>query len=233
MEEELERSKVVKENGIPEEHFLRKQRFQQFQSKVSTYKSQQEERKLEIVEKLLEEGKLKRQAKKRLAQERSEHAAKHAGRRNPPKKRTLTAPLVEHADSSIPEQGHGGADGKDEVLSSDSSSDAEMFTVCDYLLKDGTIMEPEIRGLWDEAPAAVSAGTGLTPQEGGSREGPHLPSKRKASKAELRIMKKAMEKLKSSKVQDQIAAGKKFKARLFIPTLYSIVCLSKLSPLAM
>ena len=64
MELELEKKRILENDGIPEEHFLRKKRLEEFQEKVENYKKKHKERRLDIVEKLVREEKLNKQASK-------------------------------------------------------------------------------------------------------------------------------------------------------------------------
>jgi hypothetical protein len=207
LRDNLERKKVLEENGVPEEHFLRKKRLQEFQSMLDGYKKKKEERSLDIVEKLLREDKLKRK-----------HRPVRSASRKTARREVLTAPSSTRGraapDSTLPDEG--GVVECDNVESSDSASDTEVLGDCEHALQDQalvTIVEPEIRGLWDKHPTVIVSpkpGPGEVGEEEASQ---HQADRRKASKAEILIMKKAMEKLKDSKIQEQVAAGKKFKAR--------------------
>lgn len=210
--EELERNRVLEESGVPEEHFLRKKRFQKFQGMLENFKKKKEERTLDIVEKLLKEEKLDRQAKRKHAHDPdpSEHFL-HSGSRKTPKRDVLTAPSDSRGSKEAPEEG--GA--RREVIEDSDLSDNDMLGDYEHTLRDKaliSIVEPEITGLWEKTPIAApppKPGTLSPVKEGELRR---MASKRRASKAEVIIMKKAMEKLKDSKIQEQVAAGKKFKA---------------------
>ena len=222
LKQEREREDIVEQHGVPEEHFLRKKRLDEFLHTSESNKKQQKDRRLHIVQKLLREEKVKRQVKRKHAPLSDQTLTTTSKKK---KRRSLTAPLGGKEEEEEVDQV---VEGKDKVekregagLSDDSMSDTEMLAECKQVLRDKAltnIVEPEIRGLWDKTPAlklrpssADTVGGGEL-QEASSTDTQHGVARRKASKAELRILKKAMEKLKSSKVQEQVAAGKKFKA---------------------
>ena len=116
---------------------------------------------------------------------------------------------------------------------SELTCDTEQEAISKPLTRDTPpvdVVEPEIRGLWDRKARQNMWESKVAPgdrrftiaalrkslSEGDSSQdecsGLGRPVKRDMSKAELRIMKKAMEKLRRSRVHDQIAAGRKFKA---------------------
>lgn len=216
---EQEKSKILEENGVPEEHFLRKKRLQQFQSMLETFKKKQKERKLDIVQKLLREEKSKR------PRQEKEQSTSNKHRKRP----ALTAPSgPRHQKVNTGSK----VDGTTEQAMSDLTCDTEQL-VCKDPVKDTPpvdMVEPEIRGLWDKKGKEDMWESRVSPgdrrftigalrksvsEEDSSQEecsGMGRPVKRDMSKAELRIMKKAMEKLRRSRVHDQIAAGRKFKA---------------------
>lgn len=217
----MEKKKILEVNGVPEEHFLRKKRLLEFQSMLENYRKKQEERSVSIVEKLLKEEKLKQQTKRKHAHEQSEYTLQNVSRKAP-KRDILTAPSDsrgKHTDSTVPDEGFA-EEGGDAGSSGMSSPTDDMLGDCEQMLRDKALMnivEPEIPGLWESTPQAAEPGMPLEVSDregvnGGERAEKELDFKQKASKAEILIMKKAMEKLKDSKVQEQVAAGRKFKA---------------------
>ena len=230
LREELEKRKILEVNGIPEEHFLRKRRLLEFQAMLENYRKKKEERSVSIVEKLLREERLKKQVKRKHAHEQSEFTLRSVSRKTP-KREVITAPTGsrspgfrgKEADSTVPDEGV--AEERGDVGSSGSSSPAEdMLGDCEHTLRDKALMnivEPEIRGLWESTPLRAGHGVQLESSDkegvdGVTRADRELAFKQKASKTEILIMKKAMEKLKGSKIQEQVAAGRKFKASVCI-----------------
>ena len=220
-EEEEERKKILEEKGVPEEHFLRKQRLEQFQSMLSLFKQKQKERKLNIVEKLLREDKLNKQSQPGLHKGHT----KTSGRRT--KAKESSNPALLSSNKLASDGGSGDVELQGLQESSSSDSDTEKLTPDTPQGKHmSTLIEPEIRGLWEKSPKPThlrefskpSLTVTLSGGEGGSTEVGSIPAgertqgpKKGPSKAEVMIMKKAMEKLKRSKVSKQIAAGREFK----------------------
>lgn len=225
---ELEKNKILEENGVPEEHFLRKKRLQQFQSMLETFKKKQGERKLDIVQKLLREEKSKRPRQDKEQSSSNKHR----------KRQALTAPSGPRAERAPTGNKVEMVDEATEQVMSEVTCDTEQKVVSKTPAKDTPpvdMVEPEIRGLWDRKGKQSVWESRLSPgdrrftigaigalrkslSEGDSSQeecsGLGRPVKRDMSKAELRIMKKAMEKLRRSRVHDQIAAGRKFKASI-------------------
>lgn len=216
--EELERKTILEEKGIPEEHFLRKKRFQQFQTMLENFKKKQEERKLNIVEKLLKEEQFNKQTKLTSSREQSY-------RSKPKKKKHSRVSLTAPSHDSIGLMDKQRREALEQVSTSESDSDLQDEGIPCHALSAkqmNNVMEPEIRGLWDRslAPTALTT-AGLSPVKSASvleKEGSTVsnrklskPVKKKTSKMEVQMMEKAMEKLRKSKVLKQIAAGREFK----------------------
>lgn len=222
---EAERKRVLQEKGIPEEHFLRKKRLKQFQSMLERFKKKQEERKLDIVDKLIMEDKLNKRAKKKLPHDDSPHS-KPSKTKKREKRKSLPAPSGSNStetntDTNTDANTEAEIQGID-LQSSGSTSDTEELTGSHLLYgkHPTTVVEPEIRGLW-EALTPVSkrevslinrSGDGTAEDgEGNSDDRQGRSVKMEPSKAELLILKKAMEKLRKNKISKQIAAGREFK----------------------
>lgn len=260
-----EKNKILEEKGVPEEHFLRKKRLQQFQDMLEQFKKKQEEKRLDIVEKLVREEKLNKQLKNKESQVKSRYSTtKGSGSRRKKISETLSAletgtnintdPITSRSDTNTDvntntntdyatnTEGERASEGKEKVTCStdqppsDYSSDTEppLTSHPPPSKKITSVIEPEIKGLWDtlsprdaitrswgQKTAGVNSGrvelgVGARGEEG-KGEGtssdhtqPILP-KKEPSKAEMQLLKKAMEKLKKSKIRKQIAAGKEFK----------------------
>lgn len=230
--EEAERKRVLEEGGIPEEHMLRQQRLEQFQDMLTLFKQKQQERKLGIVEKLLREDKLNKQAKglaKEVSQPSSEKRKMMKVRRNSVTAPTSSSTLVEHAPPGRKEEEESKRKQRGQEESSASASDTDDPPADTLHSKHVvTIVEPEIRGLWDQTapppfaphrvggqgssePPAAAVGEGSVLEGGGEGSAQEEGRKKEQSKAEVMIMKKAMEKLKRSKITKQVAAGREFK----------------------
>ena len=219
--EKMEREKIVSEGGNPEEVFLMRRRAKEFERQKEMFKAKQNERQLEIVTKLLEEDK----QKKRMERERSKSHSH--GRQKPrprPSKRNLrtvtnkeqmknepsgTDNSKDAIEIEISVDGENGIKQSNKELSSDED-DVGVQLVDEATLDqlDGeSVLVPEIRGQWGTAPLIKKKHDGTSQPQDGKKEG----VKREKSKAEVEMMKRAMEKLKKSAIVKQVAGGKEFK----------------------
>ena len=76
-------------------------------------------------------------------------------------------------------------------------------------LDEESLEEPDIRGLWEKAPTVKKKQFGLSGGEGNEKGKQGV--KRNRSKAEIEMMKTAMDKLKKSAIIKQVAGGREFK----------------------
>ena len=231
----MEKKEVLEDNGIPEEYFLRKKRLQQFQDMLKQFKKKQEERKFDIIEKLIKEERMNKEQKQRQSQVKPTIQRK-GGR--VPRRATdigfsgvhleavhaaLTGTRLEAGPErreGEEEKGKGEEEGGQRLPPSEPSSDTE--ELADYFKRrkptTASVIEPEIRGLWDQQQQASGGGGKEGGEEGGGEEGGSTsddrPLKREKSKAEITMMENAMDKLRKSKITKQIAAGKEFKVSL-------------------
>ncbi len=225
--EEADRRRILEEKGVPEEHFLRRQRLEQFQNMLTLFKEKQKERKLNIVDKLLKETKA---SKRGLTKEVSQPTNTRSDKQTKVKRGSLTAPSSSSTLTDRPPLPSGQDVEMKRLQESPTSASDTEEPPSDTLHSRHvvTIVEPEIRGLWDgwDTPAVLEGGRGSESSAhpgvaggtsgevesstlgGGSMKGGR---KKEPSKAQLMIMKKAMEKLKRSKISKQIAAGREFK----------------------
>ncbi len=200
--EEAERRRILENRGNPEEVFLRRRRMEQFQDKLEEYKKRQKERKLDIVAKLLKEDRATKQvghlqlptvlssAKKRR---------KRRGTRPPP-------PLLQ-------EVAPGDHQVEPKSLDSDLSEDEDEESISLNTKNIKIIIEPEIKGLWEKQTPTTEPGGGGGGSGGGGDSGGAVEEKSSfvRSKAEEKMMKEAMTKLRKNIIVKQMAAGKEFK----------------------
>lgn len=242
----------MEDSGIPEEYFLRKKRLQQFQDMLEQFKKKQEERKFEIVEKLIKEEKMNKQMKKTVSQEQSYHS-KSTGVRRKRIRESLAAPTGASGETStdISTDAHTDTDPNTNIDANtdtntegmaneeegpespgEQHSPSESTSDTEEPINGGgvgktSVVEPEIRGLWEPlgrhkgvwSPGKHAGGSGDGEEgagEGSGGDGQEKALKREASKAEVQMMKKAMDKLRKSKITKQIAAGKEFKVSLHV-----------------
>ena len=212
-EEKRERERILAEGGNPEEVLLMRKRASQFEKEKQELKVKQNQRQLEIVSKLLEEGKMQ----KRLERVTSK-SHWHARQQKPhPSKRNLHAGAKKRKKRDVSDDQSIGSDNqeiddtvneakleeesKSRQLAKDSSDEEFDGDLLGDIMLSGldkdSRMELEIKG---EDPV-VKKGDG---------EG---PVKREKSKVEMEMMKRAMDKLKKSAIIKQVAGGREFKVR--------------------
>lgn len=231
--EKMEREKIVSEGGNPEEVFLMRKRAGEFEKHREMFKARQNERQLEIVTKLLEEGK----QKKRMEREQSK--SHWHGRQKPrphPSKRNLNASANRKlVKNEVIHKQSGTSDSKDDAvveISVDGENDIKhpnketysdeddvgVQLVDDVTLEqldEESVLVPEIRGHWGTAPLVKKKHDGTSQLQDvgvGKKEG----MKREKSKAEIEMMKRAMDKLKKSAIVKQVAGGKEFKVLVLV-----------------
>ena len=208
---------------------------------LTLFKQKQQERKLNIVEKLLREDKKRGGLTKEISQPVKTSSVK----KKKVKRGSVTAPSSSSMLAERPPavEGSGQDVGVISVQdSSESASDNEELPIRTLTHKHVfTIVEPEIKGLWDKTAPTGVIGGGVTELLAGSVAGTSRKGagdadvstldgetardmkKREASKAQIMIMKKAMEKLKRSKISKQVAAGKEFKVSTYTFHSYTMI----------
>lgn len=189
--EEVERKRILEEGGNPEEELLRRKRLQEFMSKLEEFKATEKKRKLELVAKLLRESK---QSNKQMKQKLSQpHQTKRVQKRQKKKREQLVLETTETG---------AGAGSADECAGPETEVLSELLLLGDT----GHILKPEIKGLWEDQDGNVEGETPVI-----TVMSPSSTYVREKSKAELEMMKTAMNKLKQSVITKQIAAGREFK----------------------
>ena len=218
--EKKERNRIIAEGGNPEEVFLKRQRASQFEREKQKFKEKQDQRQLEIVMRLLEEDKIKKRLRKEDSKSHWHGRQKtrpHPSKRNLIEKKKRKNEAVDESKGADEEREETEMEVRfDEEANvgkpagKESSSDEEFgvdkmdaFATLDPLDME-SVLEPEIKGLWETAPLVKkeSVHTG----EGGG-------VKKEKSKMELEMMKRAMDKLKKSAIIKQVAGGKEFKVQ--------------------
>ena len=210
---ETERERIITAGGNPDEVFLRQKRLAEFEKSREDFKKKQQQRQLKIVSQLLEEEKVKKRMDKLYSKphwsERQEatHPMKTAAQRTKRLKRqTKNKPIRSHNDDVIIRESEyqtGTQGGEIESSDEDVPVRQEEKGITLTPLNDDVLAEPEIRGLWEEP---------LVFKKQLSEDG----VKREMSKAELEMMKTAMDKLRKSVVVKQVAAGREFKVHASI-----------------
>ncbi len=203
--EQQERKRVLSEGGDPDEAILRKQRIESFELSREAFLKKQNERQVEIVNKLLEEEKALKKSEVKLSKShwRSRQDEPHPSKKIPSKKRRRVkqlSPITYEEDApaiSDPNEMFEDIDTKPESEPlQEPSGPTEGRKILDH--HDGaTLIEPEIRGLWEKDTKTVSI------------------VKKERSKMETVMMQEAMEKLKKSNVTKQVVAGREFKVSSF------------------
>lgn len=205
-QDDAEREKIIASGGNPDEVFLRRKRLAEFEKSREDFKKRQEQRQLEIVSQLLEEDKVKKRMEKLYSKphwhERQElpHPTKRKTGKRLGRKSKARLAVSHDEDDTIgvldePDKGEG-VGSSDEEAPGHQDDDGITLTP----LHDEVLAEPEIRGLWEDNPVIKKQS-----HDGGV--------KREMSKAEMEMMRTAMEKLRRSVVVKQVAAGREFKVR--------------------
>ena len=234
VQDRRERERILSEGGNPDETFLRRQRMESFELNKESFRKRQNERQVEIINRLLDEEKMLKKIENKIAKshwhERQE--CPHPTKRLSSKKRRARRIKYRDSDGISDHEGAPGINDTNETdgIGRDSSINKTVFdqssdegepirphpgdthreVVATRLnpVDDGgaeSLAEPEIRGLWDE--------TQFLSKAGGDNDG--VP-RRHRSKAELDMMRNAMDKLKKSSVIKQVAAGKEFKVSMCV-----------------
>lgn len=192
-EKEEERKRVIEENGIPEEYFLRQKRVKQFQDMLEQFKRKQEERRFDIIEKLVKEEKLNKKIKKekKQLQERSFHSKASSRKMEQtltPHNTTTDISTVAFSvnpdtTTTISERLETETVTTQQDLKprppSGSTSDAENIANDVVERKLPSMVVPEIRGLWEpahpdkgaESPGGITSGLGAKEEREGQGEG--------------------------------------------------------------
>ncbi len=187
--ERIERERILSEGGNPDEAFLRKQRIESFEQSKEAFVKKQNEKQVEIINKLLEEEKT---AKKSASKSHS-----HGRKLSSSKKTHKTKQLISTTHEETPVI----KDPEDKLISVSGNNDdsrqvpssQDGVSLCGD--REALLVEPEIRGLWDKAQSSVGV------------------VKRERSKMEVAMMQETLDKLKRSKITKQVVAGREFKVR--------------------
>lgn len=214
---------ILEDGGNPEEVFLRRKRLQQFHDKLDEFKKRQRERKLDIVVKLLEEEKSLRREMKRISPEKMHkipypikldsliHKIKKKKKRRRKKKSdelTVSEEGEMKIDEATPE-----SESSNEEETAEEEKKKPLVHVPQSSKSIKSIMEPEIRGLWEKDPAIKDTLPSCR-EVILDKEGKCKVEKRGPSKAEQQIMKRTLTNLRKSITVKQVAAGREFKVRI-------------------
>ena len=212
VKDRIERERILSEGGNPDQEFLRKQRIESFELSKEAFLKKQNEGKVEIINKLLEEEKiLKKSAAKSHSHSPQESSRKLSKLKKTSKTNQLSTTTHEEVPTiRDPEDKLISVSGNDEpVLGSHGlpSSHGDGVSgrgdgvsgrgdgVSGRGDGEAILVEPDIRGLWDQGHGSVSV------------------VKRERSKVEVEMMEEALDKLKRSNITKQVVAGREFKVR--------------------
>lgn len=237
--EEEERRRVLVEGGDLEVEAVRKRRVQQFQNKLVKFQQVQEQKKVEIVARLLREEHtikqdsskphhvkkhehLRRRRRRKKKREEEEEGKKRSGSAPTGNQSTVDDPqLLQIREEDRKEEEVGDIHGLSNISPGKVDSRIRLSSIAGN--GSGVVEQPEIRGLWDETPVirglvdeppAIKR-TQSPAGDGGGEDYDKggLVRKEVVSKAEMWKMQTAMEKLKKNIVSKQVAAGREYKVR--------------------
>ncbi len=198
VKDRIERERILSEGGNPDQAFLRKQRIESFELSKEAFLKKQNEGKVEIINKLLEEEKiLKKSAAKSHSHSPQESSRKLSKLKKTSKTNQLSTTTHEEVPTiRDPEDKLISVSGNDEpVLDSHRLPSSQDGGVSGRGDGEAILVEPDIRGLWDQGHGSVGV------------------VKRERSKVEVEMMEEALDKLKRSNITKQVVAGREFKVR--------------------
>lgn len=217
-----QRKQAMLDGYNPDEVVLREKREREFTDKKTEFDSNQRQKHLEIVSKLLEEDKLKKKTEKIAAKahwqgrwpldgaQQPEMKSSHSQRR-----RTRQRLRINDNKAAV----HGCSEEVSESVHEEDVPDiAESEKVVKGLDCDEGLDRPEIDGLWNKTGTAIQQMMLEKDEEEEERKGDgcEVRGRREKgrSKLEEKMLTSVMDNLKGSIVRRQIAAGKEFKVSL-------------------
>ena len=222
--EEEEMRRLLAQGEDVEVEAVRKKRTQQFQAKLDKFQKKQQQRKVEIVARLLREEHTLKHTLKHTAPEPGHHTVRDTHLKRRKRREEEEEEDVKMSCSTSTTAGKTTVDSlqfiqtrqrdREEVAEFKNIPPGKVVSSLGLSSSAGDGMQPEIRGLWEEA-ADKPPSIRMTQSEGGDGggDGGGLVRKKAVNKTEVCMMQTAMEKLKESIIRKQVAAGREFKVR--------------------